>query len=574
MANITTRTTAGSVAGAGNITTFTNSAAVVGVSTTFTTTVKVGQALYTTGSVYIGTVHSITNATNLTLTTNAAVAGTNIGYNIVSVGVTNKVAPLTNIEIDANFLNINNDKISVGDAVSTNTPGAPVRRDPSGNFSANQITTNAIVNGVTIPTTNVSQAQMEAGTDTSTRYMTAQNVRQAIEYIGYQGVASVTGDLHGFVSKSTSTLLFNSSTRVLTLTPISTTDVWYKGRKYNIPSALTYTVPASAFNQYIRLNVNTMALEATATFDLYNDIYVAYIYWDAVNARAVVVGDERHTAARDTQWHYSKHTEQGAVWKSGGVASYTLNNQGAIGMGFTTPIVLADEDLEHTISHSAAPGGYYQEILNGTASIPTLYLNGTNYVTTTSSTVPWVAGTATARYNPISAGNGSLADTGEGRYVNYWIVCTNDILLPVKAIMGRQTHATVMDACQERFSEYGLPFAEMAPMYQVTLRTSTSYTSNTPRVQIAMVRKIFGHQTAFSDLNGVSHTGLSDLFADDHLQYVHVSTARTITAAHTFSGVQTFQNGIKINVKPTVNLDGANKQYVDTQALLMSFLNA
>lgn len=51
-----------------------------------------------------------------------------------------KGVPLTNAEVDANFSNLNADKLEISDAVSTNTVNKVVRRDSSGNFSAGVIT--------------------------------------------------------------------------------------------------------------------------------------------------------------------------------------------------------------------------------------------------------------------------------------------------------------------------------------------------------------------------------------------------------------------------------------------------
>jgi hypothetical protein len=55
-------------------------------------------------------------------------------------GVTRKDAPLSNTEIDTNFINLNNSKIESSDAVSTNTAEKIVLRDENGDFSANVVT--------------------------------------------------------------------------------------------------------------------------------------------------------------------------------------------------------------------------------------------------------------------------------------------------------------------------------------------------------------------------------------------------------------------------------------------------
>ena len=56
-----------------------------------------------------------------------------------------KGSPLTNAEVDANFSNLNTDKIEVADAVAENTANKVVKRDANGNFSAGTIT--AVLNG-------------------------------------------------------------------------------------------------------------------------------------------------------------------------------------------------------------------------------------------------------------------------------------------------------------------------------------------------------------------------------------------------------------------------------------------
>ena len=58
-------------------------------------------------------------------------------------GATVKGAPLTNAEIDTNFININTDKLEITDTTSSNTADKVVKRDSSGNFAAGTITATA-----------------------------------------------------------------------------------------------------------------------------------------------------------------------------------------------------------------------------------------------------------------------------------------------------------------------------------------------------------------------------------------------------------------------------------------------
>jgi hypothetical protein len=55
-------------------------------------------------------------------------------------GITNNNSPLTNAQIDQNFIELNNDKLEVGDATSSNTADTVVKRDSTGSFSMNDLT--------------------------------------------------------------------------------------------------------------------------------------------------------------------------------------------------------------------------------------------------------------------------------------------------------------------------------------------------------------------------------------------------------------------------------------------------
>lgn len=420
-------------------------------------------------------------------------------------------------------------------------------------------------------TTRVSGAQ-----DATLKGAPLTNAEIDQNFININNAVIATGDLTGFVDKTKSTLSYTALTRQVTLSPTETEyEVYYKGRLIVIQTPLSITLSASSGGRYITLNPTSLELEDSGnTVSFSNSIVVAYVYYDATTQDAIIFGDERHSAARDTTWHQSKHNEDGMVWRSGGQVTYTLNNSNTVNLSFTD-MTVADEDLVFNINHALTPNGYYEQILQ-TSQIPTLYLEGAFFTQAAPSVLPWIGGSNTAKYNSITDGNGALVDASDGNYINYWIVATNDMRAPIKAIVGRQQHTTLISAYGETLTALDLPFQEFVVMYQVTLQTKLTYTGNLSKVVIVSVRRIssVGDSTPETALNGFNHRGLSNLSSDDHLQYVHISNSRTITAAHTFNGVQTFVNGIKINTMPTVNVDGANKRYVDQQALLMAFLNS
>jgi len=110
MAAITTRVIE-AVTGTGTITSTTSSTTVTGSGTQFTTQIAPGFVLKTSAGSTIGTVSTIASNTSLTLVANASTAVTNGSYGIVSPGITVKNSPLSNTEIDSNFLQLDNTKL-------------------------------------------------------------------------------------------------------------------------------------------------------------------------------------------------------------------------------------------------------------------------------------------------------------------------------------------------------------------------------------------------------------------------------------------------------------------------------
>ncbi len=656
MAAITTRVTNASVAGAGTITCSTSSPTVTGVGTAFLSAVIIGQQLTNSGGTYIGTVLTVDSNTQITLVSNAAVAVSADAYNIVSTGITTKGAPLTNVEIDNNFVNLNNAVVAGANSSVTNVANTLIKRGPAGEFAAGAATLAAGTNvgGTTVPSSNVSQAQMEAGTDTTTRFMSAQNVYQAINVLALQSIGNLTKDMTGFESLAGSSLSYVANTRVFTLASTSTAgsrtfavtasggkfyidgvmqstlelleggvytfdqsdasnsghplrfsttsngthsggveyttnvttngtpgtagaytritvaigaptlyyycvnhsgmggqantslpgyNVWYRGKKSLISSNLTITLAANGGAHWIGINPTTLALEEfpsdTSVFT--DTILVACVYLNNTYDTAVIIGDQRHGASRDTQFHAAMQYISGAVWKSGGLMTYTLNNDSATTIALSSPIYMVDEDMTHAISHSGTPNGYFQQILSGAASIPTLYMSGAHYTQTAESTTPWLVGaTSTARYNPVSGSTGSLADAPNNTYINYWIILTNDITRPIKAVMGKSYYTNVNDAYSEQFNPGTLPFQDMALMYRVTLFTNTLYAGN--KVRLISVKTMTEQQSPSArTYETISHAQLANTTSsDDHSQYVHISNARTISAGHTFNGNNVF----------------------------------
>jgi hypothetical protein len=342
-------------------------------------------------------------------------------------------------------------------------------------------------------------------------------------FININNAITLSGDSTGFVDRTSSTISFNDATRTFSLAPTGANfTIYYKGKAVLISAAQTVTIANSAGSHWIHWDYSQNRLvDLGANPNIKDNLLVAYIYWDVTTSYAMFFSDERHSVARDLNWHYYQHTTNGAIWKSGGDASYTVNNTNNIGISFSSPIVLVDEDLEHSIVNAETPTAAYEQTLSNTANqranLPIVYLNGTSYKQLTATTLPWYPSTTRAFYNQVVSNSGSLAEAGaDDTYVVYWVVATNDTRTPVKLVMGRNAWATVAEAETENFDSYGFPMPEVSPMYKVILKTRSSYTQNLARVNIISVREIVGKQNARANtFDTLSHDALSDRFSSN-----------------------------------------------------------
>lgn len=369
-------------------------------------------------------------------------------------------------------------------------------------------------------------------------------------------VGLATGDIHGIVDRTATTLSFTEGTRTFTVTPVSGSWTFYnKGTLYTVSTTKTIQIADTSGARFIRINPSTLNLEDGGSVpDFTNDVVLAYIYWNATTQKCIILGDERHGSKRDTTWHSNQHLNVGTVWRTGGALGYTLNNASSVTLDVGTPLNIADEDLLHQITHSASPTSDYQQILNSAASLEVLYLSGTVYASTAHSTTPWIAGTSLARYNQITAGSGSLVDASESHYITYWLLATNDTRRPVKLVLGRQSHATLDAAYAEDFTEYGLSFAEQVFMYQIVVQTSASYTGNAAKIVIAAVRRVTTKLASSA----------TSLPATQHNQL----TGRDIGDAHTIGAITGLQTAL--DDKQDTLTSGTNIKTVNSVSLLGS----
>jgi hypothetical protein len=170
-----------------------------------------------------------------------------------------------------------------------------------------------------------------------------------------------------------------------------------------------------------------------------------------------------------------------------------------------------------------------------TLNIPVLYREGALWRKKSADPYPViyngsVAGYSSARlaYNQFTGGAWQLTQVTDGDFVLCHVFATNDIETPFVAIAGINQYANIPAARAGAESEIsslsGLPFAEFVAVGTVIYQTDSAY-NNTPkaRVRSAAAGEPYvdfrGEQLYTPSGVATSHSLLSNLSSDDHLQY-------------------------------------------------------
>jgi hypothetical protein len=177
-------------------------------------------------------------------------------------GATVKGSPLTNAEIDTNFINLNTDKVETADAVSTNTANKVVKRDGSGNFAANTVTANL--------TGNVT-GQVTGNSSTATTLQTARTIN-AVSFDGSANIVVPTiydGTFHRITN------------------PIGGI---YGSPSSSITGSLAVTLPVGSTNSMLQITIKIFDFSTNKPFELHVGGYNYNNQW-ADSPYAYIVGN-------------------------------------------------------------------------------------------------------------------------------------------------------------------------------------------------------------------------------------------------------------------------------------------
>lgn len=280
-------------------------------------------------------------------------------------------------------------------------------------------------------------------------------------------LVSVSKDFTGFENRTSSRLEYDENYNA-TLKILSPTVVYKRGIKYVITEDLSINIKGKVGN-YVVVNTEDMKLEfIEGTPNFSEDLLCMYVVSGSPTA-PVILGDERHSASVDTDWHKAQHLNVGTVWRSGGTLGIKLHDIDT-SYSVSTPMVMADEDLVHIIIDGVSDDPYVQKLSDG-SEIP--------YVYTVDGNIEQMGAIRgefpidpTLVYNK---GGNELAAAADGSYVCYFLIATNDIYSPIKWVMGRVEHGTLEEAEKESFETLGMfSLPELVPMNKIICKVDES----------------------------------------------------------------------------------------------------
>lgn len=393
-----------------------------------------------------------------------------------------------------------------------------------------------------------------------------------------------TGEPMGHQDRTESTISFDPSTRIFSITPIgSDFTVWCAGTKHTYTTAQTVTLPTTSGFYYIYFDDSGVLSYKTTFFTWHTDAPTAYVYYNADSTTESFFFDERHGITLDWATHEYLHRTRGAVLANGLSLSFTtLEGDGTLDTDYQVKVAngtFFDEDLEVNISHNANPSSttdVFDQYINPTSGggkFPVLYRAGASglYRLSTGADVteaPFRISSTVPQYNLNTAGTWSLANVGDKKFFGIWIVATNTVNNPVIAICGQQVHDNAVQADSNEtwasLSLDGLPLVEYRPLYRLIYQYDVTFTNTgkTVLVSASDIREL-GASVGAQGVVQNDHGALFGLGDDDHSQYVHIDVARTISADHVFTGDLTLA-GTTINSLTMPTADGTVGQGVVT----------
>lgn len=331
------------------------------------------------------------------------------------------------------------------------------------------------------------------------------------------------------------TISFNEGTRIFSIAPTGVDFHFYiKGVKYvkkTTENIKISNVDGLHFIYYEKVGSDAVLIDDEAppvNYLLSGVAFTCNVYWNSVQQRAVVLGEERHGHVMDWATHNRMHYVDHARYVSGfGLGNFVVDGNGTLDSHIQFSCgdgIFKDEDIEHIVVD-----GVVQD-LNPILNAPILYRTGSSnlwYIDNPTAYPVKTGLSGRAAFNNLVGGVWQQSDVTNGRYMLMHVFGTNDIRYPVMIIQGINEYNNRGDARAaaeiEIGSLTGLPFVEFIAIGTIIIQTSDTFTNT---VKSIIVSTDAGDPYVdFRDIRVVSpgggsdHGSLGGLYDYDHPQY-------------------------------------------------------
>lgn len=339
-------------------------------------------------------------------------------------------------------------------------------------------------------------------------------------------------------------LSYNFNTRQVT---VSGTFYYYsKGVKY-IKTAVSEVITHNDTigGHFIYYDGNTLTY-STTSWNFLLHVPVAYVFYNNTAATTFWSGkegilfDERHGMIMTSATHKELHETTGTYVVGSGFAlngtySVATGSGGLVANSYGVDSgTIADEDLETsiaTLNDNAGVGNQYPIFYRtGASGEWRWFVNNVPYLFTSTNIV----------WNQNNAGTWQLTpSTTNGRYINMYVCAVPSLNSTYRFIwlISQIEHTSLVNAQNESVLSLdlaGLPFQEIAPLWQVTMRRENSYNDN-GNCRIESTRRIVGTRlsTTTSSVSPTIHNNLSGRADAD----THPASSITNTPAGNISAI-------------------------------------
>lgn len=300
------------------------------------------------------------------------------------------------------------------------------------------------------------------------------------------GAARVPGEPNGFDDYTKAVLSWDDATRTLTVSPSSSDgfSVWSDGMRFRSNDPKSIQIEDVEGPHFIYFDTDG-ELKDVSTFEVFiirEKAFVALIYWDATNGRAVPHPIcETHGATMDGASHEYLHDVNGTQYRSGmstTVASVDGNGDTDDDISFSiTAGKMWDEDIKHDVVAHALDD-----------NIAVIYREGAEGDWRVDDTTPYpgIKGTTYLYWNESTGTTWQLTEAGNNDYVLAHIWAFPGLNIDdgrYVVIMGQGTYLTKSEAQAGSLTEMGnlqinpLPSQEFVPVATLILETAGNKTN-------------------------------------------------------------------------------------------------